>query len=134
MAVIYCPNCDSEIPENVTICPSCGFNLDTYDEEEETNTEFNALLNAANKKLNDDQSGQNGGSSAISQSQIDALLGGAVVDLTADEKSKAEDEAKNRKSSDEKKENANVGTGTEKADNTDAKESAETENALLPRR
>ena len=35
MAVIYCPDCDSEIPENETVCPSCGFDLATFDEEEE---------------------------------------------------------------------------------------------------
>ena len=91
MAVIYCPQCDSEIPESVAICPSCGFNLDTYDEEEQ-NEQFNSLLNAANKKLSED----NGepvpeaekSNTAISQSQIDALLGGNVVDLSGSGKPK----------------------------------------------
>lgn len=86
MAVIYCPQCDSEIPENEAICPSCGFNLDTYDENEEENEQFNALLNAANKKLSEDsavqESSQKRENNAISQSQIDALLGGNVVDLS----------------------------------------------------
>lgn len=86
MAVIYCPQCDCEIPETVAICPSCGFNLDTYDEDG-SNTEFNALLNAANKKLSEesDSTEETGGTSTpISQSQIDALLGGNVVDLTGE--------------------------------------------------
>ncbi len=91
MAIIYCPQCDSEIPEKEIVCPSCGFNLDTYDEnEEDTNNEFNALLNAANKKLSHETVEQSvnseepvfSGSGAISQSQIDALLDGGVVDLT----------------------------------------------------
>lgn len=90
MAIIYCPQCDNEIPENTTVCPSCGFNLDSYDEGG-GDEEFNALLNAANKKLSSDNAPQpaEGGSAAISQSQIDALLGGNVVDLTADAPAKA---------------------------------------------
>ena len=86
MAVIYCPDCDSEIPENETVCPSCGFDLATFDEEEE---EFNDLLNAANMKLSEEaeaeteHSGDNDSKNiSISQSQIDALLDGNVVDLT----------------------------------------------------
>ena len=82
MAVIYCPDCDSEIPENETICPSCGFDLSTFDVEEE---EFNDLLSEANMKLSEEAenapSAQNGNIS-ISQSQIYALLNGNVVDLT----------------------------------------------------
>lgn len=85
MAIIYCPQCDSEIPENTTICPSCGFNLDNYDEEG-GDEEFNALLNAANKKLSSDNAPASQASTGgvISQSQIDALLGGNVVDLTSE--------------------------------------------------
>ena len=84
MAVIYCPDCDSEIPENETVCPSCGFDLATFDEEEE---EFKDLLNAANMKLSEEaeaeHSDDNGSKNiSISQSQIDALLDGNVVDLT----------------------------------------------------
>ena len=84
MAIIYCPQCDSEIPETTTVCPSCGFNLDDYDEDG-GNEEFNALLNAANKKLSSDNdpAAQESSGSTISQSQIDALLGGNVVDLTS---------------------------------------------------
>ncbi len=97
MAIIYCPQCDSEIPDNETICPSCGFNLDDYDESE-TDKEFNALLNAANKKLSEEneeeeeeeeETGEPAASGgAISQSQIDALLDGNVVDLGGGEKKK----------------------------------------------
>ncbi len=91
MAVIYCPECDSEIPENEIICPSCGFNLDTYDEGGD-DSEFNALLNAANKKLNeeaeDEEEDENEAvfaeGAAMSQSQINALLDGNVVDLSGD--------------------------------------------------
>lgn len=82
MAVIYCPDCDSEIPENETICPSCGFDLATFDAEEE---EFNDLLSEANMKLSEEaetSSAENNGNISISQSQIDALLDGNVVDLT----------------------------------------------------
>ncbi|MBQ8411450.1 MAG: hypothetical protein IJX15_06975 [Ruminiclostridium sp.] len=91
MAVIYCPQCDSEIPEKVAICPSCGFNLDTYDEEEQ-DEQFNSLLNAANKKLSEDNGepapeGEKS-NSTISQSQIDALLGGNIVDLSGSGKPK----------------------------------------------
>lgn len=82
MAVIYCPDCDSEIPENETICPSCGFDLATFDVEEE---EFNDLLSEANMKLSEEAEtapvAENSNIS-ISQSQIDALLDGNVVDLT----------------------------------------------------
>lgn len=82
MAVIYCPDCDSEIPENETICPSCGFDLATFDTEDD---EFNDLLSAANDKLNEEAAeapvAENRNIS-ISQSQIDALLDGNVVDLT----------------------------------------------------
>ncbi len=97
MAVIYCPQCDSEIPEAVAVCPSCGFNLDTYDENESEN-EFNALLNAANKKLSaesaeaeeeEETNGEEsvfGGDNSISQKQIDALLDGGVVDLSGAKK------------------------------------------------
>lgn len=88
MAVIYCPQCDSEIPESVAVCPSCGFNLDTYNESN-TENEFNALLSAANKKLSEESTPaadepvfNEGG--AISQSQIDALLGGNIVDLSGE--------------------------------------------------
>lgn len=92
MAVIYCPQCDSEIPENVAICPSCGFNLDTYDESEEENEQFNTLLNAANKKLSEDSTASEASeereNTAISQSQIDALLDGNVVDLSGGGKPK----------------------------------------------
>ncbi len=90
MAIIYCPQCDSEIPESTTICPSCGFNLDSYDEEG-GDEEFNALLNAANKKLSSDNTSAPQGSTGgtISQSQIDALLGGNIVDLTSDAPAKA---------------------------------------------
>ena len=82
MAVIYCPDCDSKIPENETICPSCGFDLATFDAEEE---EFNDLLSEANMKLSEEaetSSAGNNGNISISQSQIDALLDGNVVDLT----------------------------------------------------
>lgn len=82
MAVIYCPDCDSEIPENETICPSCGFDLSTFDVEEE---EFNDLLSAANMKLNEEAAeapASENKNISISQSQIDALLDGNVVDLT----------------------------------------------------
>ncbi len=82
MAVIYCPDCDSEIPENETICPSCGFDLATFDTEEE---EFNDLLSAANMKLNEEATeapASENKNISISQSQIDALLDGNVVDLT----------------------------------------------------
>lgn len=87
MAIIYCPKCDSEIPENVTICPSCGFDIDTYDEDDTGSSEFNALLNAANKKLSVDAeppdfSDDAEGGKKMSQSQIDALLSGSVVDLS----------------------------------------------------
>ncbi len=89
MAIIYCPQCDSEIPENTTICPSCGYNLANYDEEG-GDEEFNALLNAANKKLSGDNApAQESSGGTISQSQIDALLGGNVVDLTAAPPAKA---------------------------------------------
>ena len=106
MAIIYCPQCDSEIPDNETICPSCGFNLDEYDESE-TDKEFNALLNAANKKLSEEaeeaeeeeeeahEETASGG--AISQSQIDALLGGNVVDLGGGEKKKKPKKKKAKK-------------------------------------
>lgn len=102
MAVIYCPQCDSEIPEAVAVCPSCGFNLDTYDENE-NNSEFNALLNAANKKLSaeaeeeeeyeeddatNDEDSVFGGSNSISQQQIDQLLDGGIVDLSGEKKKK----------------------------------------------
>lgn len=84
MAVIYCPDCDSEIPENETVCPSCGFDLATFDAEEE---EFNDLLNAANMKLSEEAEEASAAAPgkdniSISQSQIDALLDGNVVDLT----------------------------------------------------
>ncbi len=83
MAVIYCPDCDSEIPENETVCPSCGFDLASFDAEEE---EFNDLLSAANMKLSEEAEASstagNSGNISISQSQIDALLDGNVVDLT----------------------------------------------------
>ena len=84
MAVIYCPDCDSEIPENETVCPSCGFDLAMFDvEEEENDDEFNDLLNAANMKLSEEGTEPSSGSNrSISQSQIDALLDGNVVDLT----------------------------------------------------
>lgn len=80
MAVIYCPQCDSEIPEKTAVCPSCGFNLDTYEEDENN---FNALLSEANKRLGEDNSGVISGM-AISD-KIDDLLDGNVVDLTPDE-------------------------------------------------
>lgn len=56
MATIYCPQCGGEIPEKETICPSCGFNLDTYEENEadEQSEEFNELLDAANKRLSEE--------------------------------------------------------------------------------
>lgn len=81
MAVIYCPDCDSEIPENETICPSCGFDLAMFDEEDE---EFNDLLSEANMKLSEESeaSTDENKNISISQSQIDALLDGNVVDLT----------------------------------------------------
>ncbi len=81
MAVIYCPDCDSEIPENETICPSCGFDLASFDVEEE---EFNDLLSAANMKLSEEAetAPAENKNISISQSQIDALLDGNVVDLT----------------------------------------------------
>jgi len=80
MAVIYCPQCDSEIPEKTAVCPSCGFNLDTYEEEENS---FNALLSEANKKLGEDNNSVLSGM-AISD-KIDDLLDGNIVDLTPDE-------------------------------------------------
>lgn len=80
MAVIYCPQCDSEIPEKTTVCPSCGFNLDTYEEEENS---FNALLSEANKKLGEDGSAV-ASNMAISD-KIGDLLDGNVVDLTPEE-------------------------------------------------
>lgn len=97
MAVIYCPQCDSEIPKDTAVCPSCGFNLDSYIDEDDTDNEFNALLNAANKKLSEEaeeaddeeeeeESGEIDGNSTFTQSQIDALLGGGVVDLTDEKK------------------------------------------------
>ena len=82
MAVIYCPDCDSEIPENETICPSCGFDLASFDVEEE---EFNELLSEANMKLSEEAEASSESEKtniSISQSQIDALLDGNVVDLT----------------------------------------------------
>jgi len=82
MAVIYCPDCDSEIPENETVCPSCGFDLASFDAEEE---EFNDLLSAANMKLSEEAESaslEENRNISISQSQIDALLDGNVVDLT----------------------------------------------------
>lgn len=81
MAVIYCPDCDSEIPENETVCPSCGFDLATFDVEEE---EFNGLLSAANMKLSEEaeEAPEENKNISISQSQIDALMDGNVVDLT----------------------------------------------------
>lgn len=93
MAVIYCPKCDSEIPENVTICPSCGFDIDTYDEDDAGSSEFNALLNAANKKLSIDAeppdfSDDEAGGKKMSQSQIDALLSGGIVDLSGGDSKK----------------------------------------------
>jgi len=56
VATIYCPQCGGEIPEKETICPSCGFNLDTYEENEadEQSEEFNELLDAANKRLSEE--------------------------------------------------------------------------------
>lgn len=83
MAVIYCPQCDSEIPEKTAVCPSCGFNLDTYEEEENS---FNALLSEANKKLGEDNSTVISGM-AISD-KIDDLLDGNIVDLTPEEAEK----------------------------------------------
>lgn len=80
MAVIYCPQCDSEIPEKTAVCPSCGFNLDTYEEDENS---FNALLSEANKKLGEDNSSVISGM-AISD-KIDDLLDGNIVDLTPEE-------------------------------------------------
>lgn len=81
MAVIYCPQCDSEIPEKTAVCPSCGFNLDTYEEDEDN---FNALLNEANKKLGEDGSAVTN-NLAISD-KIGDLLDGNVVDLTPEDK------------------------------------------------
>lgn len=112
MAVIYCPDCDSEIPENETVCPSCGFDLATFDAEEE---EFNDLLSAANMKLSEEAEEApvaEKGNISISQSQIDALLDGNVVDLTgldaavaqAGAKEAAKEEAKAQ--AEEKKEEA----------------------------
>ncbi len=128
MAVIYCPECDSEIPENETICPSCGFNLDTYDENED-DSEFNALLNAANKKLNEEAESEDeeeneavfSEGAAMSQSQINALLDGNVVDLSGDapkkeKKAKKADKSarkKAEKKADEKEEIAFSQSGQE---------------------
>lgn len=103
MPEIYCPQCGNLIPEGQTVCPGCGFDLAEYDEEAQE--EFNELLNAANKKLseesedsedggNDGNSVNNGGEqpaakdAAISQNQLDALMGGQVVDLTETEPAK----------------------------------------------
>lgn len=106
MAVIYCPQCDSEIPKDTAMCPSCGFNLDTYVDEDETDSEFNALLNAANKKLSEEAeeeeeeetaSDEIDGNSTFTQSQIDALLGGGVVDLTGESKKPAKKKSKKPK-------------------------------------
>ena len=58
MATIYCPQCGGEIPEKETICPSCGFDLDTYEEkgadEQQQTEEFNEILDAANKRLSEE--------------------------------------------------------------------------------
>lgn len=55
MATIYCPECGGEVPENETICPACGFDLDKY-EEKTDGDEFNELLDAANKRLSEEGS------------------------------------------------------------------------------
>ncbi len=57
VATIYCPQCGGEIPEKETICPSCGFDLDTYEEkdaDEQQTEEFNEILDAANKRLSEE--------------------------------------------------------------------------------
>lgn len=55
MATIYCPECGGEVPENETICPACGFDLDKYEEKTEGD-EFSELLDAANKRLSEENS------------------------------------------------------------------------------
>lgn len=55
MAAIYCPECGGEVPEKETVCPSCGFDLDKYEEETEGD-EFSELLDAANKRLSEESS------------------------------------------------------------------------------
>lgn len=55
MAKIYCPECGGEVPENETVCPACGFDLDKYEEKSEGD-EFNELLDAANKRLSEESS------------------------------------------------------------------------------
>ncbi len=118
MAVIYCPDCDSEIPENETICPSCGFDLATFDTEEE---EFNDLLSAANMKLNEEAAEapvSENKNISISQSQIDALLDGNVVDLTGLDAavSKVVEKPEAKESSPEKKPEDSSAAGNEKND------------------
>ncbi len=119
MAVIYCPDCDSEIPENETICPSCGFDLATFDTEEE---EFNDLLSAANMKLSEEAveaPASENKNISISQSQIDALLDGNVVDLTGLDAAvsrvseKAAAEGNEKKPEEKKPEESNNDTASE---------------------
>ncbi len=92
MPELYCPQCGSLIPEGQAVCPNCAFDLAAYDQEAEN--EFNALLNAANKKLSEETDGLEQEqdpvpapekTGTVSQSQIDALLvGGAAAQTGTD--------------------------------------------------
>lgn len=53
LATIYCPECGGEVPDKETVCPACGFDLDKYEENAEGD-EFSELLDAANKRLSEE--------------------------------------------------------------------------------
>lgn len=103
MATIYCPQCGGEIPEKETICPSCGFDLDTYEEkgadEQQQTEEFNEILDAANKRLSEENA-----ANPLPKNEDDAAAelpeGAKKVSSVPSEETGAE------KSSEDKEENA----------------------------
>ncbi|MCM1334856.1 MAG: zinc-ribbon domain-containing protein [Bacteroides sp.] len=60
MPQVFCPKCGTEIPEGTIVCPSCGYDIQVYNNEAET--ELNSLLNA--KKISDGEAAENGGAAS----------------------------------------------------------------------
>lgn len=106
MAVIKCPSCGAEIEEGSKTCKKCRFDLTSdYDNGIDNSNEIDAMFAAANKKVKQDSASkqqsttalpnssdklpeqpsptQKSSSEQLSAEQINELMAGGVVDITA---------------------------------------------------